>query len=53
MANKYEVVRGIWKTVAVPGILYAMDTMSWSAEEVNKIEAIQNKVGRQAWVGGK
>ena len=35
-ANKYEVVRGIWKTVAVPGILYAMDTMSWSAEEVNK-----------------
>ena len=45
-ANKYEVVRGIWKTVAVPGILYAMDTMSWSAEEVNKIEAIQNKVGR-------
>ena len=23
-----------------------MDTISWSAEEVNKLEAIKNKVGR-------
>ena len=27
-SNKYEVVRGSWKGVAVPGILYALDTMN-------------------------
>ena len=45
-SNKYEVVRGAWKGVAVPGILYAMDTMNWSLEEMKKIEVIQNKIGR-------
>ena len=45
-ANKYKVVRGIWKGIAIPSLLYGMDTISWSAEEVNKLEVIQNKIGR-------
>ena len=27
-ANKYEVVWGIWKPIAVPSLLYGMDTIS-------------------------
>ena len=45
-ANKYEVVRGIWKVIAVPSLLYGMDTINWSAEELNKLEVFQNKLGR-------
>ena len=40
-ANKYEVIWGIWKAIAVPSLLYGMDTISWSAEEVNKLEVIR------------
>ena len=45
-SNKYEVVRGVWKVIAVPGILYGMNTMNWSLEETKKIEVVQNKIGR-------
>ena len=45
-SNKYEVVRGIWKSVAVPGLLYGMDTVRWSQENLEKMEKIQNRVGR-------
>ena len=45
-SNKYEVVREIWKSIAVPGILYAMDSINWTADEIRKIDVIQNKVGR-------
>ena len=44
-ANKYEVIRGIWKTIAVPSLLYGMDTINWSVEETNVLEIIQNKMG--------
>ena len=30
----------------MPSLLYGMDTISWSAEEVNKLQVIQNKMGR-------
>ena len=36
---------GAWKGIAVPGILYGMDTMNWSLKETKKIEVIQNKIG--------
>ena len=29
-----------------------MDTINWSAEEINKIEVIQNKIGRLGLGGG-
>ena len=45
-SNKYEVVRGVRKAIAVLGILYGMDTMNWSLKETKKIEVVQNKIGR-------
>ena len=47
-ANKYEVGRGLWKGVAVPSLMYGMDTVQWSKEEMDRIEVIQNRVGRLA-----
>ena len=47
-ANKYEVGRGLWKGVAVPSLMYGMDTVKWSKEEIDKMEVIQNRVGRLA-----
>ena len=45
-ANKYEVIREIWKTIATPSLLYGIDTINWSVEETNKLETIQNREGR-------
>ena len=28
--NKYEVVRGLWKGMAVPSIMYGVETTVWS-----------------------
>ena len=55
-SNKYEIARGIFKGVAIPSLLYAMDTINWTVEEINKFEIIQNKIGRlglgaNKWVG--
>lgn len=47
-ADKYEVTRGLWKGIAVPSIMYGMETMNWSAEEIRQVEVIQNKIGRLA-----
>ena len=44
--NKYEIVRELWKGVTVPGILYAMNVLPWILDEIQKLEVIQNKVGR-------
>ena len=45
-ASKYEIVRELWKVVAVPGIMYAMNVLPWTAEEIKKLDVVQNKVGR-------
>ena len=55
-ANRYECLRGLWKSVAVPGIMYGMDVMRWTESELSKLDVTQNKVGRMAlganrWVG--
>ncbi|KAG0713850.1 hypothetical protein GWK47_015278 [Chionoecetes opilio] len=47
-ANKYEVVRGLWKGVAVPSIMYGLETMVWSRKELDRLEVTQNKAGRIA-----
>ena len=46
--NKYEIVRGLWKTVGVPALMYAAGVISWTKEDLNKIECIQNDIGRVA-----
>ena len=45
-ANKYVVVRELWKGMAVPSIMYGMNVLNWTESELQKLEVIQNKVGR-------
>ena len=45
-ANKYEVVRGVWKGLGVPNIMYAAGVLPWNAGEFGKLEVAQNKIGR-------
>ena len=45
-SNKYEVTRGILKGIALSGLLYDSETLNWTKEDMNKLEVIQNKVGR-------
>ena len=52
-SNKYEVIRGIWKSIAVPSLMYGMETIPWTVGELNKMEAVQNKIGRLALGGNK
>ena len=47
-ANKYEIVRGLWKGMAVPSIMYGLETTVWTKNELERMEVIQNKVGRIA-----
>ena len=47
-ACKYEVLREVWKSVAVPSIMYGMDVMVWNESEIDKLEVAQNRVARMA-----
>ena len=39
--NRYEVVRGLWKGVSVPSIMYGLETTVWSRNELDKMEVVQ------------
>ena len=41
-------LRELWKTVAVPSLMYGMDVVNWNENDMQKLEVIQNKVGRIA-----
>ena len=47
-ANRYEVVRGLWKGVAIPSIMYGLETFVWPKKDMDRLEVSQNKVGRVA-----
>ncbi|XP_050705903.1 uncharacterized protein LOC126991179 [Eriocheir sinensis] len=47
-ASKYDVIREVWKSVAVPSIMYGMDVMTWNDSEIEKLEVGQNRVARMA-----
>ncbi len=47
-ANKYEVVRGVWKGMAVPGLMYGLETLHWTMNDMAKLEVAQNRVGKVA-----
>ena len=47
-ANRYEVVRGVWKGMAVPGLMYGLECMRWTAKDLDKLEVVQNRVARLA-----
>ena len=37
-ANEYDVVREVWKGVAVQNIMYDMDVMVWNKRDVDMLE---------------
>ena len=45
-ASKYDVLREVWKSVAVPSIMYGMDVIVWNENELGKLEVGQNRVAR-------
>ncbi|KAF2354590.1 hypothetical protein FHG87_014654 [Trinorchestia longiramus] len=45
---KYEYYRGIWKYVAVPGIMFGMNVMAWNGGDLEKLKVLQNRVGSLA-----
>ena len=47
-ASKYDVLREVWKSVAVPNTMYGMDVIAWNENELDKLEVCQNKVARMA-----
>ena len=47
-ASRYDVIREVWKSVAVPGIMYGMDVITWNEREINRLEVGQNRVARMA-----
>ncbi|KAF2368309.1 hypothetical protein FHG87_000927 [Trinorchestia longiramus] len=42
-ANKYKCVRGIWKYVAVPSIMFGMIVVVWNGGDLKKSEVLQNR----------
>ena len=47
-ASKYDVLREVWKSVAVPSIMYGMDVIAWNENEIDRLEVGQNRVARMA-----
>ena len=45
-ANKYEVIRGIWKGVVVPMTLHGIETLHVRVKDSHSLETIQNKAAR-------
>ncbi|KAF2364674.1 Reverse transcriptase domain [Trinorchestia longiramus] len=39
-ANKYECVRGIWKCVAVPSIMFGVNVMAWNGVLQNRVAGL-------------
>ena len=47
-ANKYDVLRKVWKSVAVPSIMYGMNVIAWNESEIDRLEVGHNCVARMA-----
>ena len=47
-ACKYDVLREVWKTIAVPSVMYGMEVTGWNESEMNKLEVGQNRIARIA-----
>ena len=47
-SNKYEMIRGLWKTAGVPAVMYGAGVISWTKEDLNKLETIQNDIRRKS-----
>ena len=47
-ACKYDVLREVWKSVAVPSVMYGMEVFAWNESEINNLEIGQNRLARIA-----
>ena len=47
-ACKYDVLREVWKSVAVPSVMYGMNVVPWNESEIEKLDVRQNRVARMA-----
>ena len=49
-ASNYDVVREVWKKVAVLSVMYGIDVIAiaWKENEIDKIQVWQNRVVRVA-----
>ncbi len=43
-ACKYDVLREVWKSVAVPSVMYGMEVLAWNENEIDKLEVGQNRI---------
>ena len=39
---KYDVLREVWKSVAVPSVMYGMNVVAWNESEIEKLDVGQN-----------
>ncbi|MPC33930.1 hypothetical protein E2C01_027299 [Portunus trituberculatus] len=42
-ASKYDLLREVWKSVAVLSIMYGMDVIAWNESKIDKLEVGQNR----------
>ena len=45
--SKYEVIRGLWKRIAIPTIMYGTEITAMGKKEVKGLEIVQNKTARK------
>ena len=47
-ACKYDVLRKVWKSVAVLSVMDGMNVVAWNESEIEKRDVGQNRVARMA-----
>ena len=45
---KYDVLREVWKRVAVPSVMYGMNVVPWNESEIEKLDVGQNRMALNA-----
>ena len=46
-ANQYEVMRGLWKGLAVPSVMYGLEIVEVGGKEKRGLEIVQNRAARR------
>ena len=47
-ACKYDVLREVWKSVAVPSVMYGINVVPWNESEIEKLDVGQNRMALNA-----
>ena len=43
-------IRGLWKCVSVPAVMYGMDVMRCTENEIAKLDVVKTKLDEWLWV---